>query len=240
MATRDRFAIRTKRALRHLAPQHIIKARASNRTIQKFVDKAGLVYFGNVDPNDEGRRLVRGHTVSATADDDNYSVGTIRGYDVMVITRNDIVRGRPGQKEKRCHWLICTADLHTTSTVPHLYVGNASHEVEFLASYERLRKLRIGHYGPYSARFMSDYSVYGLPTDGLIIEQVITPQIADVMSAHFMGASVEIEDGTVYLYIENKYPTADVLEKMLSNCLWLAQTIDDGFTVACTVPEAIN
>lgn len=228
MSLRQRMTVRTKRAIRHMTPAHVVKTHMTRRTMRDFAEKVGMVYFGTVDARDDDYRLVRGHTVSATHMDDNYSVGTLRGYDAMVVLRNDVIKTR-SKREQRCHWLICTIDLHTKADLPHVYIGHITREEAFLAAYERLHPIDIGQYAPYPAQFMSEYRVYGVPSAGMAIEQMITPESAMVIATHFQNASIEIKQGVLYLYIESKYPTEVLLEKMLSNALWLAESIDAAY-----------
>ena len=228
MGSRERIVLRTKRIMRHMTPKHIVKSRMTRRLMRDFADKVGMVFFGYVNQNDDEHRLVRGHTVSATHTDNNYSIGTLRGYDVMMVSRNDVITTRH-RKQQRCHWLICAVDLHTRIDLPHLYVGHAAREEAFLASYEQLHRLNMGMYAAYPPQFLSEYAVYGVPGDGIEIEQTITPEIALVISAHFSDASIEIEHNTIYLYIESQHPTEVLLEKMLSNALWLAESIDTAY-----------
>lgn len=225
MGARDRVVVRTKRALRHMSPRHIIRTRLSARMLRRYADKVGLVYFGAVNQGDDEHRLVRGHTVSATHMDDHYSVGTIHDYDVAVVLRNDIVRVGKG-REQRCHWLIVTFDLHTKYDLPHIYIGHRSKQEIYRASYSQLMPLPVGTLVQYPANFTANYAVYGTPAHALTIERLITPQIATIIMSHFAEASVEIEDNTVYLYVESRYPNETILEKMVSNGLWLANNID--------------
>lgn len=230
----SRTSVRVRRALRHLRPQHIVSTRITRRTIDSFADKAGLVYFGSVDQRDEDHRLVRGHTVSATHIDNHYCVGTVHGYDVMLLLRNDVVR-EVGRKDHRCHWLIFTVDLHTRQDVPHCYIGHQNREAVYKATYSQLRAVPFNSTGQYPAQFLSNYTVYGNIGQALAIESIIAPEVATVIATHFQGASIEIEDGTVYLYVESAYPREALLEKMLSNALWLAEQIDDRLSL-----QAIN
>ena len=225
MSIRERLALRVRRALRRATPAHMVRARITKRTINQFAEKVGLVYFGYVDQRDDEHRLVRGHTVSRTHNDNHYCIGTVRGYDVVLVSRNDLVRTRAGKLE-RCHWLIYTIDLRTKRSLPHMYIGHKSRDARFAASYEQLIPLSIGHFGAYPHRFLSEYTVYGKATHALEIEQYITPQVAEVISTHFRGASFEIEDDTIYLYVESEHPSESLLEKLLSNGLWLAEVID--------------
>lgn len=225
MSMRERAAVRMRQALRHATPAHVVRTRLTKRVISEFAEKVGLVYFGYVDQRDDDHRLVRGHTVSRTHMDNHYCIGTVRGYDVVLVARNDMVRTRGGKLE-RCHWLIYTIDLHTKQSVPHMYVGHRSRDAQFAASYEQLMPLSIGHFGAYPQRFLGEYTVYGKATHALEIEQYITPQVAEVIMTHFHGASFEIEDSTVFLYVESEHPSEALLEKLLSNGLWLAEVID--------------
>lgn len=225
MTAQNRLALKTKRAIRHMSPRHIIRTRISAKAIREYADKVGLVYFGAVSPSDDDHRLVRGHTVSTTHLDNHYCVGTIRGYDTAVVARNDIVRTAKGS-EQRCHWLIVTFDLHTKYELPHIYIGHKSRHGAYTASYDQLVPLTLGTYGAYPAAFLHEYAVYGVPSHAEVIERLISPQFAAVIQQYFQHASVEIEDNTVYVYIESRYPNETTLEKMVSNGLWLAENID--------------
>lgn len=225
MTARRRAIVRVKRAIRHMTPRHVVRTRLTRRAIEQFAEKAGLVYFGDVDQRDD-HRLVRGHTVSATHIDSHYCIGTVHGYDAVLLQRNDVIVGDGSKKEQRCHWLILTIDLHSPVDVPHLYVGHQNRHHAYDASYRRLSPLAIGITSTYPTQFTGNYVVYGQPAHAVGIESVITPDIASVIATHFHGASVEIEDNTVYLYIESPHPREALLEKVLSNGLWLAEQID--------------
>ena len=68
-----------------MTPRHIVRSRMTSSAVRKFADSLGMVYFGLVNQRNDEHRLVRGHTVSATHRDDNYCVGTIRGYDTCLL-----------------------------------------------------------------------------------------------------------------------------------------------------------
>lgn len=197
----------------------------TRKVIERFAEKAGLVYFGTVDHGDD-HRLVRGHTVSATQIDTHYCIGTVHGYDVILLQRNDVLVAHGDKKEARHHWLIVTIDLHSPVDVPHTYIGHHAREHAYNQSHTRLLPLRLGVTTSYPAQFTGNYTVYGEPARSIEIEQLLTADMATVISTHFQGASVEIEANTVYMYIESAHPSEPVLEKLLSNGLWLAEQID--------------
>lgn len=226
MSARERIKLRLKRVVRHMRPSHMYAKHITRRLIRSFAEKVGLVYFGFVDQRDDDHRLIRGHTVSATHQDHHYCIGTVRGYDVMLVSRNDVVRcGRSG-KGQRCHWLILTVDLHTKADLPHCYVGHRNRDAAFKSSHQPIYPLAIGGLRPYPHHFLSDYTVYGSAAHTLEIERMVTPQMAEVIAAHFSSASFEVVNGVVYLYIESERPTEALLEKMLANVLWVAESID--------------
>lgn len=235
---RKRLYARTKRVIRHMSPKYIVKSRFVSSAIRRFAEKAGMVYFGTIHRNDEELRLIRGHTVSHTHIDNHYAVGSLRGYDVAIVLRNDIVLTKKDQREQRCHWLILTVDLHTKVEVPHLYIGHRAHSTAFTASFEQLMPLYIGALAPYPQAFYQEYTVYGRPTYALDIEKTIPPPVTEVIMSHFQDASIEIEDNTIYLYLESAHPTEQQLDSLLSNGLWLAEAIDTyAASLYCEVPE---
>lgn len=233
MTGRERFKIRLARAVRHMTPAHAVRTRLTKKVIQEFAEQVGMVYFGYVDQHDDDHQLVRGHTVSYTHVDSHVCIGTVRGYDATILLRNDVVRLRQKSgnkfKQQRCHWLIATVDLHTKANVPHFYVGLKNHEAVYQASYSRLRPLVIGNLATYTPQFLGKYNVYGAATNAVEIEQVVTPQIASVITSHFSKISIEVERNTLYLYSENERPNETQLERLLSNALWMAEAIDTHY-----------
>jgi len=235
---RKKLYARTKRAIRHMSPKHIVTSRFVSSTIRRFAEKVGMVYFGTIHRNDEELRLIRGHTVSRTHIDNHYSVGSLRGYDVAMVLRNDIILTKKDHHEQRCHWLILTVDLHSKLQLPHIYIGHRLHSAAFIAAFEQLTPLYIGALGAYPQGFLKEYTVYGRPTYALEVERAIPPQVTEVILSHFEGTSIEIEDNTVYMYLESARPSEQQLEKLLSNGVWLAEAIDTNVAALyCEVPK---
>lgn len=214
-----------KRTLRHLSPAHIVRGVLTRRTVQKAVAKYGLVYFGKVDHSEEDAHIVRGHTVSPSQLDNHYSVGTIQGYDVTFVQRNSLTLMFDGT-ERRCHWLIASIKLMSPTALPHIYVGAMASDSIFKASYTQLKPLFVGNTTTYPQKFVSNFSVYGKPSDVITIERLIPPSAGIVIADYFGAMPFEIEDNTLYIYNENQHPTDDVIDTMFENGIWLAKTID--------------
>ncbi len=213
------------RSIRHMSPRHVVRSRLSERTVRHVADKYGLVYFGAVDQKADDFRPVRGFTVSHTQIDNLYTVGTVQGYDTVLVLRNDLVLTR-GQLEKRCHWFIASVNLHTNTTLPHLYVGPQAANDLFEAAYMQLCPVSLGNTTEYPGKFISNYSVYSRPSDVIDIERLFPPSVAGTIASHFANMSFELVDNTVYVYSESKYPNEQLIDKMLQNAIWLAKIFD--------------
>lgn len=218
-------ASKVRRAIRHMRPSHIVKTFLTKRAVQKVAGKYGLVYFGHVDPSEDGATIIRGHTVSPSQLDNHYTVGTIQGYDVAFIQRNSL-RVKLDAKEQRCHWLIVSIQLKTHKALPHVYVGPIGEEQLFQSTYPQLKRLMLGNTAPFPQKFTANFCVYGRPSDVLDVEWLIPPSTCAVLADYFGSMSFEVEGSTLYIYNENKYPTGAVLDSMLENGIWLAKSID--------------
>ncbi len=222
---RRKTKVLAKRALRHIRPRHILKMRRAGKVIQEFADKAGLVYFGFVDQRSDEHRLIRGHTVSETHQDHHYCIGTIRGYDTMLTLRNDVVR-MPDSSDKRCRWLIVAIDLHTKVDVPNCYIGHSGRELVYAAAHRQLHPVALRGAEQYPADFANHYTLHATASNALLIQDIITPQSAGVIASHFSGASIELEDNTVIVYVTTEHPTEAMIESAVSSGLWFAELID--------------
>lgn len=214
-----------RRSIRHMSPKHIMRSRLTQRMVRRVADKYGMVYFGAVDQKSDDYKLIRGFTISRTQIDDMYTVGTIQGYDTSFVARNDLVLIR-GRFEKRCHWFIVSVDLHTQATLPHMYFGPQASNELFEAAYSQLRPVFLGHTAEYPGKFIGNYSIYSRPSDVIEIERLFPPTVAGVIVSHFGNMSFELEDNTIYIYSESKYPNEALIDKMMQNAIWLAKIFD--------------
>lgn len=210
----------TKNAIRRGLPGNIVQHQRTKMTIQRLADAMGLVYFGYVDQRDDEHRLVRGVTVSTTHDDHHYTVGSFHGYDVSLVVRRDSLE-YDDKRLKEHYWTIATVDLHTTVDIPHVYIGRHTVRDEMIARLAHLTALP--HTGDTLSR---QYTIYGSLGQQIAIQFLISQHVRDTIAREFAGATVEIVDGTIYLYIVEKHPTRAQLERLFRQGVWLAQTID--------------
>lgn len=210
-------------------PAKVLQSRLHKRVFMQFAEKVGLVYFGYVDQRNDEHRLVRGLTVSAQHRDDHYCIGSFHGYDVALVERVDTIRF-PGKPSKTHDWIIMTFDLHAPVDVPHVFIGLYTHSEAFYAQlftkFANLARVPLGTFGAYDAAFVNKYAIYTEPAQSIAAERLFDQDITKTIAANFGSLTVEIADGTLYLYAEHQRPTVPFLERMIKHGVWLAQSID--------------
>lgn len=211
-------------------PARVLQARLHKRIFTQFAEKAGMVYFGYVDQRDDEHKLVRGFTVSAQHRDNNYCIGSYKGYDITLVERTDTLHF-PGKAPRSQEWIIMAFDLHSNVDLPHVFIGLHTHSDTFYANlftkFSKLMKTPMGSFNNgYSSKFVDRYAIYTEPAQALIAQQVITPTVAETMADHFGTLTVEIAEGCVYVYAWHQRPTQAMLTKMLNNGLWLTAAVD--------------
>lgn len=220
---------KAKQHLKAFVPASVIQSQLHKRTFMQFAEKLGLVYFGYVDQRSDEHRLVRGLTVSASHRDDHYCVGTFHGYDIALVERVDMIHF-PGKPTKAHDWIIMTFDLHTSTDVPHVFIGLHTHSETFYAhlftKFPTLAKVPLGTFGTYDSAFTNKYAVYAAPAQSVAVERLFDQNIAKTMAEQFGGLTIEIADGSLYLYAEHQRPSMMLLERMAKLGSWLAKSID--------------
>ena len=212
-------------------PSKVIQARLHKRTIMQFAEKIGLVYFGYVDQRNDDHRLIRGLTVSAKHHDNNYCIGSFEGYDITLVERSDKIEF-PGKPTKYHEWTIMTFDLHANVDIPHIFMGLHTHGEAFYAQlftkFSALSRVSLGTLGVYEGAFAQKYALFSSPSQALSAERLFNPELAKKIVDQFGSFTLEISDGVLYIYAEHQRMTTGLLEKMLSNGLWIARALDEG------------
>jgi hypothetical protein len=220
---------RTKQALKAFVPSKVIQSRLHKRVFMQFAEKMGLVYFGYVDQRNDEHRLIRGLTVSANHRDDHYCIGDYKGYDITLVERVDTIRF-PGKPTRTHDWIIMTFDLHSPVDLPHIFLGLHTHSDTFYAhiftKFAQLSKVPIGSYGEYDHSFTNKYSLYAEPAQSFAAQHLFDRETTKTIADHFGSMTVEIADGSLYVYAEHQRPSTALLEKMIKYGAWLAESID--------------
>lgn len=226
--------------LRHLTPQKLAAARAHRKAIMKFADKMGLVYFGSTQRDDEDYRLVRGLTTSPHTLDAHYCIGTYEGYDTVFVERSAVNKAHHATVEGQ-HWLIMTFDLHTKAEIPHIFIGRREHSAafysQFFVKFTYMSPLGLTTIDGYDTKYLDMYATYCRITDAADTTRLFDPALTKIIGERFNGLTVEVVEGTLYIYAENEAPTAHVLDIMLRYGVWLAQTIDIKMSPELRPPE---
>ena len=211
-------------------PAKVLQSRMHRRAFMQFAEKAGLVYFGYVDQHSDEHRLVRGLTVSSSHKDNNYCIGSFKGYDVTVVERTDTLHF-PGKPSRSQDWLIMTFDLHTHVDLPHTFIGLHTHSETFYAKlftkFARLSKAPMGTFMHLSREFSDKYAIFTEPDRLMQAEALFDSEVTKSMAAAFGSLTVEIADGCLYVYAWHQRPSVPFLTRMLQNGLWLASALDE-------------
>ena len=208
--------------LRNINPSHIAQRSTTRKIMQQFAEQAGLVYFGSTGQDDEQHQPIRGYTLSTTSRDDHYSVGTIRGYAIALVERQDTARST-NEASASQRWLIAAVALYTRHDIPYMFISPRQYASAHPHYTER--PLRLGVFGSYSPEFEQRFVIYGEPGRAVEIERYITPDIANVLVSHFKECSIEVSNGTVYLYA-NTEPSIEMLDMLVSNAVWFGAVLD--------------
>lgn len=217
--------------LRHVIARNSIVNHKRGRAIMKFANKVGFVYFGSVDQHDDDHHIVRGLTVSSTHQDSHYSVGSFDGYDVSIVDRLDTIDNPSGVHQTHT-WLIVEVDLHNAVDIPHVFMGAHSHTdsaySKLFTAFPALQAVPLGTFGQYPDEFTKRYSIYTSPTQFIEVERYFTPDLAQTLAVHFWPLSLEILEGSLYVYADNQVVSSHLLDTMLKNALWLATQLDSA------------
>jgi len=219
------------KTLKHLLPKSLLLQRANKRAIMAFAESVGFVYFGFVDQKSDEYQLIRGLTLSPRHHDRHYCIGSAFNYDVALVQRTDTLQA-PRHTSGQSHtWLIMQFDLHTTRDLPHVFLGLHTHSEAFyetlFAKFRTLQRAPLGTFGMYDQAFTDRYGVYTTPTESLTVERLLDPEVTKVIAERFGTLTIEISEGSLYLYSEHVHITKSLLEIMLQNGVWLAKHIDE-------------
>ena len=206
-----------------------LKSGTYRTIIKRFADKAGMIYFGFIDPSSDDYKPVKGFTVSVSHTDNHHCIGTVNGYDVNIIHRNDV--DTHGKTRIVCNWLIMTIDLHTDLPIPHFLIG-ANHQDmrafdHLFSSFPNMHPIDIcGDEKITDDEFNTRFKIYARPAKSSDIEKMFTKDAIRYISAHLWPLSVEQHNNVLYVYALNENIHPRVLDAMLENGLWLAGHLD--------------
>lgn len=202
--------------------------RSRGRIIRNFAERLGFVYFGSVDKDEH---QVRGLTVSTSHQDAHYALGQFDEYDITLVDRLDIsldAREQPIRHD----WLIFSVTLKQTPDLPHVFLNPKGHTAfQHLLSIDRSWQAMVPR-PSWPSEFYLRYDVLTRVEHMLDVESLLTPELTRPLAAHFWPLAIEIQGSNVYLYAAKQHATTHLLDTMLKNSVWLAQTLDDAVSTA--------
>lgn len=208
--------------------RNVTKTRADRRIFERFDIKNGLIYFGSVNQHTD-ENIIRGFTVSATHQDNHFSVGTIGDYNVSIVDRSDALINVDNSV---CfnNWIIVAIDLKTDQDLPHIFISaNNQNKNSYKMLFETnsvLEKVNLGTFETYNEDFTSRFTIYSPIADAIQVEKLFPAATARVIGTHLWPYSVEITKGVLYVYCSTERVTTNDLTGMLNIGLWLARYID--------------
>jgi hypothetical protein len=211
---------------------HRLRNRTNNRIFSNFANRVGLVYFGFVNQHKDEHKIIRGLTLSPTITDNNYCVGTVDNYNVSVVDRSDYLT-EPDGKDSLNNWIIFTFDLHSSTAIPHFFIGAKNQSLQpyhsLFSTFPNMKKVNLDIFDKYSADFSSRFDVYSRPAKSIEIQIIISVKLSDVLAAHFWPICIEQHNNVLYLYLSKESVSTHILDNMLKNGLWLASQLDMQF-----------
>lgn len=229
--SKQRRARAVKRLLRAIKPTVAAESISRKRLMVEFAERNGLVYFGYVNQRTDEHKLVRGMTASPTHRDSHYCIGSVDGYDVVLVERRT-EESFPGKPLHATTWMIAAIDLKRRRDIPHTFFDSGPRNETFYANlftkFSKLRQIDFTSTLPPDSAFAKHYKVFAQSDRILDVEQLFTQEVTEAMGKHFSPLDVEVEGDMIYLYADNFTLTAELLDAMLKNGLWLAARLDES------------
>lgn len=197
---------------------------------RRFADHYDLVYFGRLHQEDDEQHVVRGITVSTQHVDEHYCVGTVHGYDIILLKRTDKIAQANTTRTEKYSWTIMQFDLHGAYDYPHVFIDGGHHNELFyqtlFVKFSRLMKVDKASFGEANRSFTDRFTSY-TPPDALDdLPVFLSGAVGETMSHHFAHLDFEWFQDRLLVYSTGHMPTKHLLEHMLRAGLWLAAELD--------------
>lgn len=206
----------------------------NSRVIRKFADANNMVYFGVVGAGDEETRLVKGLTLSHTARDLHYCVGSRFGRDMVFVQRSDTLRSPNKKKQEHYTWNILQIDLRSGLLLPHMFLnGRGRYDSVFMSGlavkkrdFFAVQEHTLQGYDPLFIRRYEPFldSVY-VP----YFPFLVAPESAAIIAHHFHQMDFECVGDDLMVYLLAKQPTLSQLDLMIRAGVWLAGELEKGY-----------
>lgn len=214
------------RALNPLNQMGILRTKT---VFQEICREHDLVYFGHVNQYDDEHELVRGITFSSNHRDNHYVVGTVHGFDVIMLERTDSI-SFPDKPVENYRWIIVQVDLHEYLRLAQTFIDAKHHESAFYNTlFTKFARLSSAdHYfdDNYDKLFLERFRVYTPPDAADNLPLLLSPENAAIMAHHFGHFDVEWHNDRLMIYSTGRAPTKHLINNMLREGIWLAAELE--------------
>lgn len=217
-------------ALRRLNPLPLLTMMQAKSVFRAICAEHDLVYFGHVNQYDDEHELVKGVTFSHNHRDNHYVVGTVNGYDLILLERTDTI-SFPGKPTEAYTWIILQVDLHESLHLPHVFIDAKHHESGFYnALFAKFSRLSPAEHAfdeqQYEKLFLQRFHCYTPPDAIDTLPLLLTRETAAVMAHHFGHFDVEWIGDRLMIYSTGRPATKHLIDTMLREGIWLAAEIE--------------
>ena len=218
---------KVKRAIRNVAHRHRPTVMNRGTILRRIAKKFNLIYFGKVDQNKDEHDLIRGITVSPVHNDDHYMVGTYEGRNVSIVDRSDVLGH--GKQETRYYWLTIRVELDYI--LSHILLFPLSHEnrsYKQLTAHHHIIPVNSLLDSVYNDEFLRRYDVYSFAGHAHMVENIIPPDVAQVIAARFWPSAIEVDGKYLYVYLDEKALNETKTAAMVDAAVWLADRLSES------------
>ena len=218
------------RAVTDIPSLQWLRNRKTKAVYKEACERYDLIYFGAVDQQSDEHKMVRGVTLSTSHRDAHYCVGSIQGWDVILLERTDTIE-YPGKPTKDYRWNILQVDLKS-ARLPHILLDAHHHNETFYAQlftkFVRLTHADVNIFADHESPFTTRYSVY-TPPDSLDSLPLLFPaDTTSVIGHHFSQFDYECFQDRLLIYSLDHAPTKQHIDLMIRAGLWLANELEEN------------
>lgn len=218
---------RLHRLAHHVKTGGIVRTLSRARLFRDACQRYDLVYFGAVEQTDE-HEMVRGLTVSTRAVDRHYCVGSIEGYEVILLERSDQLYF-PYKKPESYRWTILQIDLEH-SRLPHVFLDAHHHQAVFYDAFSAKYPTLVRHdsqlFAEHDPRFVQAFTTHCAVVDIPLMMRYLPPHVTAILGHHFPHYDFELQDDKLLVYSSQQVPTKGVIENLVRAGVWLAREIE--------------
>lgn len=203
---------------------------SGSAVFKTFSEHYDLVYFGHIRGQDDEQRIVRGITASSQHTDEHYCVGTVHGYDIILLKRTDSLTLPNTVHKEKYSWVIMQFDLHSRYDFPHALIDGGHHNEIFyqtlFVKFSRFMKIDKAVFGDEGEAFANTFTAYSPPDAIDNLPEIMAGDVGLTLSQHFTQFDFEWFQDRLIVYSTGRTPSKHLLEHMLRAGLWFAEVLD--------------